>query len=199
MARHQFGGNSRHPRAAAGRQPRVGCPALFPPSHLFEHPGEPQERSRPHRRILAFGQHTIDIGGLGRLCLQEFEKFPLGEDFERRFPFVGGRRVVEQPSGRVGRHGVLFHGEEHAVLGLARGRRHGEPRAQALAGFRQRSAQGGGDSVGGLFQPLLPPLRLHHAVLFQQFVSKPAYGGYRHKTQQDQNEKKALRWSEPLP
>ena len=199
MPRHQFGGNARHPRSATGSQPRVSCTALFPPSHLFKHPGEPQERSRPHRRILAFRQYTVDLRCLGRLCLQEFEDLSLGKEFNRGFRIFGGRGIVEQPAGRVRRHGALFQGQEHTVFRLARRGANREPGAYALTGFRQRSAQGSGDSVGGLFQPLLPPLRLHHAVLFQQFVPKPAYGGYRHETQQDQNEKQALRWSEPLP
>ena len=83
--------------------------------------------------------------------------------------------------------------------GLPAGGRRGEPRAQALAGFRQRPAQVGGKPVGGLFQAFLPPLRLHHAVLFQQFEAKPAHRRYRHETQQNQNQKQTLRWSEPLP
>ena len=123
VARHQVGRRSCYAHALDRRQARVCRAALLTTSELAQHARQAQQRSRSNRRILTLCQHTIGIGSLGRLRLQELEQFAFRENLGRRFPLVGSRGVIEQPSRRVRCHGVLFHGEQHPVVRFARGRR----------------------------------------------------------------------------
>ena len=199
MARHQFGGRARHADAPDCRQAAVGRAALIAASQFVQHAGQAQERAGAHGGIFALGQHAVGIGSLGGLRLQKLEQLALRKNLGWGFRLIGRCRVVEQASGGISGHRVLVHGEKHAILGFAGGRRRGDPGAEALAGFRQGSAQCGGNPVRGLFEALLPTLRLHHAVLFEELEAKPPHRGHRHEGQEDQNEKQALRRFEPLP
>ena len=123
MARHQVRRRSRHAHAGDGRQARVRRAALFATPQLVRARG-PAAAARPRASaaFLTLGQRTVGIGGLGRLRLQELEQLAFGKNFGRRLRIVGGHGVIEQPPRGVRRHGVLFHGEQHAVVGFARGR-----------------------------------------------------------------------------
>ena len=102
VARHQVGGRAGDAHPGDALQFRVGFAALLAAPQFGEHARQAEQGAGADGGIARLGEHAVDVGGLGRLGLQEFEQFAFGEGIGAGLRFMWRGRG-SRAGGRWGR------------------------------------------------------------------------------------------------